>query len=75
MFIEPAAKKVLLAPAERNGLQTIAGNIALRWSAGRAHNGFYKHLAPLEPEHHLVAAYGALWLCGEFSKRNSPQRR
>ena len=24
-------------------------------------NGFYKHLAPLEPEHYLVAAQAALW--------------
>jgi hypothetical protein len=31
-------------------LCTVAGNIALRWSAGRAlTSGFYKRLAPLEP--------------------------
>ena len=34
MFIERESKKFLLAPAERNELvRTIAGNIALRWSA------------------------------------------
>ena len=41
MFIEPARhKRFLLAPAERNAsrVAALAGNIALRWSAGRAHN-------------------------------------
>jgi len=56
MFIDGRYQKVLLAPAERNGPEAIAGNIALRWSAGRAHTGFYKHLAPLEPEPCLLAA-------------------
>ena len=64
MFIERAtSKKFLLAPAERNrGLRDLPSleDIALRWSAGRVHNGFYKHLAPLEPEQYWVAAKAAL---------------
>jgi hypothetical protein len=40
MFIVPASPTYLLAPAERNDLNTITGNIALRWSVGRAHNRF-----------------------------------
>jgi hypothetical protein len=43
---------LLLAPAERNLKsisRTIAGNIALRWSATyRVHRLIYKHLAPME---------------------------
>jgi hypothetical protein len=35
-----------------------AGNIALRWSAGHAHIGFYRHLAPLEPEPLLGCGVG-----------------
>jgi hypothetical protein len=51
MFIERAtSERFLLAPAERNRGPTcllLPQDIALRWSAGRVHNGFYKHLAPL----------------------------
>jgi len=38
--------------------RTIAGNIALRWSAGRCYKVIYKHLAPLEPERCLVTQRG-----------------
>ena len=61
MFMEPTTSKgsSSLQRSEMN-LQTIAGNIALLRSAGRSHNRFNKHLAPLEPEHCLVAAQPAL---------------
>jgi hypothetical protein len=53
MFIERATvKRYLLAPAERNvsrAPRTIAGNIALLWSARVIELiVIYKHLAPLE---------------------------
>jgi glycosyltransferase involved in cell wall biosynthesis len=66
MFIEPAtSKRFLLAPAERNRGPTyrLPEDIALRWSAGRVHNGFYKHLAPLEPEHHVIGPFEERCYC------------
>jgi len=64
MFIERATSKRLLpAPAERNRRPErllLPENIALRWSAGRVQNGFYKHLAPLEPGEYWVAAEASL---------------
>jgi hypothetical protein len=59
MFIEPAAKYSSSPQRSETDLSTIRGNIALRGSAGRAYNCFYKHLAPLEPKHYLVAVLAA----------------
>jgi len=60
MFIERAiSKRSLLAPAERNGSPTCAPLPETLRSAGARvvlTTGFYKHLAPLEPEHYLIAA-------------------
>jgi hypothetical protein len=54
MFIERAGKEKVLPRSSGAKLKhvsrTSAGNIALRWSAGRAvTSAFYKHSAPLEP--------------------------
>ena len=61
MSIERATYKgLLLAPEEpkRKAVsRTIAGNIALRWSAGLGiHSRIYKHSVPPEPGSYLVAA-------------------
>ena len=59
MFIERASyKKVLLAPAERNGSPTfVALPEKLRSAGARVvfATSFYKHSAPLEPEPLLAA--------------------
>lgn len=61
MFIERATfKRFFLAPAERDLIQpagSVAGNIALRWSAGAGNSWLiYEHSAPPEP-----ASYVAAW--------------
>jgi hypothetical protein len=60
MFIErPSSKRFLLAPAERNNIPTCLFLPETLRSAGARvliTAGFYKHLAPLEPEHYAVAA-------------------
>ena len=60
MFIERASsKRFLLAPAERNGSPTCLSLPETLRSAGARVvliSGFYKHSAPLEPDHYLVAA-------------------
>jgi hypothetical protein len=63
MFIERHLERFLLAPSgakRKPRLRTIAENIALRWSAVLLTTGFYKHLAPLEPEPYLIAASRAV---------------
>src|SRR5258705_4781377 len=64
MFIERAGlQRFLLAPAERNGCPSCGPFPETLRSAGARfvdHTGFYKHWAPLEPKHHLVAASAAL---------------
>jgi hypothetical protein len=59
MFIERASsKRFLLAPAERNGGPTSVPLPETLRSAGARvalTTGFYKHSAPLEPEHYSVA--------------------
>jgi hypothetical protein len=57
MFIDDGSIR-LFAPAERNTWfdLLIYQYIALRWSAQQGFGSrVYKHLAPLEPEHRLVA--------------------
>ena len=67
MFIERAIHRT---PPRSSGAKrrptwvALAENIALRWSAGRAPDRFYKHLAPLEPEHYVIAALVALLKIG-----------
>ena len=59
MFIELAAPELLLAPEERNGRSSRVPLPETLRSAGAPVlliTGVYKHLAPLEPEHCLVAA-------------------
>jgi len=70
MFIERELEKILLAPAERNGKPdscTIAGNIALRWSAGCAFtSGAINIWLHWSQEHYSVVAMRCYVICGCF---------
>jgi len=63
MFIEREFQKI---PPRSSGakwkpdLLTIAGTLRSAGARVVLITGFYKHSAPLEPEHYLVAAWAAL---------------
>ena len=78
MFIELELQEILFAPAERNRSPTrVPLPETLRSAGARVVplTGFYKHLAPLEPERCLVAALSRAAQSADFLLRSHSQIR